>query len=113
MRQMQPWARAARGDNDRITQSSARSQEISPAAAADADDHGDVGYAERQARLGRARDRLGLPALLGADAGIGALGVDQRDDRYAETVGHPHQPYRLAIAFGPRHAEIVLEPILG
>ena len=28
-------------------------------------------------------------------------------------VGHAHQPGRLAIALGPRHAEIVLEPAIG
>src|SRR4051812_18097988 len=28
-------------------------------------------------------------------------------------IGHVHQPHRLALALGPRHAEIVLEPVLG
>src|SRR5262245_20350261 len=83
------------------------------ARAADPDDHRDVGHAELEAGLGRARDRFRLAALLGADARIGALGVDQRQNRDAETVSHLHQSNRLAIALRPRHAEIVLEPLLG
>ena len=83
------------------------------ARAAFADDDRDVGHAELEAGFGRARDGLGLAALLGADAGIGAGGVDQRDHRHVEAVGHLHQPHRLAVALRPRHAEIVLEPALG
>ncbi len=56
---------------------------------------------------------FGLAALFGADAGIGAGGVDQREHRDAEAVGHLHQAHRLAIAFRARHAEIVLDPALG
>ena len=83
------------------------------AGAALADDRRDVGNADAQARLGRARDGFGLAALLGADARIGARGIDQRDHGNAEMVRHIHQPDRLAVAFGPRHAEIVLEPAVG
>ena len=36
-----------------------------------------IGRAERQASLHRAGDGLGLAALLGADAGVGAGGVDE------------------------------------
>src|SRR5262249_3711695 len=36
-----------------------------------------------------------------------------RQHRDAEPVGHPHQPLRLAVALGPRHAEIVLEAAFG
>ncbi len=78
-----------------------------------ADDRGDQRHAERKAFLGRAGDRLGLAALLGLDAGKGAGRVDQGDHRQAETVGQVHQPDRLAIAFGPGHAEIVLEAAGG
>ena len=60
-----------------------------------------------------ARDRLGLAALLGALAGIGAGGVDQRDHRQAEAVGEVHQPDRLAVALGPRHAEVALDARAG
>ena len=49
------------------------------ARAALADDDRDDRHADLQALLGRARDRLGLAALLGALAGIGAGGVDERD----------------------------------
>ena len=72
-----------------------------------------MGTPSSQAGFGRARDGLGLAALLGADARIGALGVDQREDRNAEAVGHLHQAHRLAVALRARHAEIVLEPVLG
>src|SRR4029079_11185536 len=54
-----------------------------------------------------------LAALLGIDAGIGAGGVDEGDDRYAEAIGSFHETHRLAIAFRARHAEIVLEARLG
>ena len=72
-----------------------------------------LGVPKREAGVGRARDRLRLSALLGVDAGPGAGGVDQRDDRQVEAVGKLHQPRRLAIALGPRHAEIVGEPARG
>ena len=83
------------------------------ARAALADDDRDIGHAEREAGLGRAGDGLGLAALLGLDAGKGARGVDQRDDRQVEAVGELHQPHRLAVALGPRHAEIVLDAAVG
>ena len=71
------------------------------------------GTADLQAGLDRARDRLGLAALLGVDAGIGARRVDQRHDRQAEAVGQLHQADRLAIAFRVGHAEIVAHAALG
>src|SRR6185295_9869397 len=83
------------------------------ARAALAHDDRDIRYAERKACLGRARDRFRLPAFLRGDARIGAGGVDQRDHRDAEAIGHFHQPRGLAVAFGLRHAEIVLEPAFG
>ena len=78
-----------------------------------AGDDRNVGHAKRQARIGRARDRLGLSPLLRADAGIGAGGIHDRQHGNAEAIGHLHQPHRLAIAFGARHAEIVLDAALG
>ena len=42
--------------------------------------------------------------------GKGARGVDEGNDRQTETVGKLHQARRLAIAFRPRHAEIVPHP---
>ncbi len=83
------------------------------ARAALADDHADQRDRELQAGLDRARDRLGLAALLGADAGMGAGRVDQRHDRQAEALGEVHQAHRLAVAFGVRHAEVVAHPALG
>ena len=50
------------------------------------DDHRDNRHAERKAFLGRTGDGLGLAALLGADARIGARGIDQRDQRQAEAI---------------------------
>ena len=64
------------------------------------------GHADLQALLGRAGDRLGLAALLGALAGVGAGGVDEGDDRHREAVGEVHQPDRLAVALGAGHAEV-------
>src|SRR5690606_11827452 len=58
-------------------------------------------------------DRLRLAAFLGALAGIGAGGVDEGDDRKAETVGEIHEADRLAVAFGPGHAEVALDPAAG
>ena len=72
-----------------------------------------LGTPSAEAGFGRAGDRLGLAALLGIDAGIGAGGVDERDDRQLEAVGEFHEPHRLAVALRPRHAEIVPEPALG
>ena len=72
-----------------------------------ADDHADHRHPERQAAIRGTGDRLGLAALFGADAGIGAGRIDQRQHRQSEFVGQIHQPDRLAIALGPRHAEIV------
>ena len=40
-------------------------------------------------------------------------GIDEGDDWQAETVGKLHEAHGLAIAFRPRHAEIVLDARLG
>ena len=83
------------------------------ARAALADDRADERHLESQAGLDGARDRRGLAALLGADPGIGAGAVDQRDDRQPEAVGEAHEALRLAVALGARHAEVVLDPAVG
>ena len=80
------------------------------ARAAFAYDDGHHRNAEGQAAVDRARDGLGLAALLGADTRIGAGRVDQRDDRQAEALGHLHESDGLAITFRARHAEVVLDP---
>ena len=59
-----------------------------------------------------ARDRLGLAALLGADARIRARRVDERDERQAEALGEPHEAQRLAIALGLRHAVVAAHALL-
>ena len=58
-------------------------------------------------------DGFGDVAFLGADAGIRARRVNERDDGQAEFVGEPHQPQRLAIAFGMGGAEIAQDVLLG
>jgi len=50
---------------------------------------------DRQASVERAI-ASGLSAFLGADAGVGAGRIDDRQHRDAEPVGHLHQPDRLA-----------------
>ncbi len=77
------------------------------------DDRRDDRHRRFQAGLDRAGDGLGLAARLRLDAGKGAGGVDEGQDRQAETAGEFHQPARLAIALGPRHAEIMLHPGFG
>ena len=59
------------------------------------------------------RDALGLPALFGADAGIGPGGVDQADHRQVELLGQLHTPQRLAVALGVRQAERAADLFLG
>ena len=70
-------------------------------------------HANLKAFGGGPGNRLGLTTLFRALAGIGAGGVDQRDDGQVKPVGHIHQPHGLAIAFGPRHAEIPLDAGFG
>src|SRR5262249_12601074 len=69
--------------------------------------------AERETRVGRACDGLGLSALFGFDAGESARGVDERYHRQAEAVGKLHEARGLAIALRTRHAEIVPDPARG
>src|SRR5690606_951539 len=79
------------------------------AGAAFADDDRDDGHAEPEAAFGAPGDGLRLAALLGADAGIGTRRIHKTHDRQRESVGHLHQADGLAVAFGPRHPEIMLE----
>ena len=59
------------------------------------------------------RDGLRLPALLGADARVGARGVHEGEHRAPEAVGQLHQAARLAVALGPRHPEVADHVLLG
>ena len=45
--------------------------------------------------------------------GIRRRRVDEDDDRPAELLGEPHGPQRLAIALGPRVAEVAVDLFLG
>ena len=58
-------------------------------------------------------DRLGLAALLGPDAGIGAGRVDEADHREAELLGQLHDPEGLAVPLGVHLAEVALDPLAG
>jgi hypothetical protein len=59
-----------------------------------------------------ASNAFGLPALLGADAGVGAGGVDQCDHRQAELFGQLHAAQGLAVALGMGQAEVALDLFL-
>jgi len=83
------------------------------AAAAFAEDDGDDGDAEGEHFAEVDGDGLGDVAFLGGDAGIGAGGVDEADDREAEFVGEAHEAEGLAVAFGMSEAEVVLDVLLG
>ena len=56
------------------------------------------------------RDCFSLASFFGVDAGKGAGGVDQRDNRQTEAISERHQPHRLTIALRPGHAEIMAKP---
>ena len=84
-----------------------------PTRSAFADDDRDHRHADLQRFGGGARDGFGLSALFGTLAGIGARRVDQRYQRQTEAVGDIHQTDRLAVALGPGHAEIALDPGFG
>ena len=75
------------------------------AGAALADDDADDGHVEAGHHLEADRDRLGLAALLGVDARVRARRVDEADHRPVEALRELHQPQRLAIPLGARHAE--------
>ena len=72
-----------------------------------------IGHAQAGHLVQVAADGLGLAALLGADAGIGAGRVDEREERQAELLGELHEAQRLAVALGTRHAEVAVDLFLG
>ena len=51
-------------------------------------------------------NRFALPALFGADAGIRARCVDERQDRQAKAIGELVEPARFAIPFGLRLSKV-------
>src|SRR5262249_17358229 len=77
-----------------------------PAAASLADQRTQDRDAERRERPQALGDRLRLAPLLGADAGIRALRVDEGEDRAAEALGEREESHRLPVAFRARHPEV-------
>ena len=84
-----------------------------PPGAALADHHRDGGRRQHRHLEDVPGQRLRLTALLGAEAGIGARRVDERDDRGAELGGELHEAERLPVALRVRHPEVALEILLG
>ena len=76
------------------------------ARAALADDHADDRHAEPAHHLEVGGDGLGLAALLGADARVGARGVHEGEEGPAEPLGQLHQPPRLPVTLGTGHPEV-------
>ena len=109
---------AFRGDHavDRVFEhedhvADAQGERSAAAALADADHQNGDGQAGHLAQI--AGDRLGLAALLGVDAGVGAGSVQEGDHGPAELGGQLHRAQRLAVAFRLRHAEVAVELLLG
>lgn len=69
--------------------------------------------AQRETGIGGTGDGFRLAALFGADAGIGAGGVHQRDHRHVEAIRQFHQAHGLPVSLGAGHAEIVPDAGLG
>ena len=59
------------------------------------------------------RNRLGLSALLRADARFGALRIDKCNQRDREAIGEFVNASRLAVALRMRFAEVAREPLGG
>ncbi len=77
-----------------------------------ADHHGDRGNSESSHLAKVHGNRLGLAALFGTDAGVGARGVDERHDGAAELLSESHEPQRLAVSLGMGHAEVAAQVLL-
>ena len=82
------------------------------AAAAFADDHADDRRGQARHLIHVLGDHPGLPALLGADPGVGARRIDERDHRQSVLCRQPHLGHRLAVALGVRTAEEAGGPFL-
>src|SRR5689334_10161759 len=111
--------RAAFGRNHRIRRVLEHQRDIAdgdgerPARAAFADDGDDDRSPQAGHLVQIAADRFGLAPLLRADPRIRAGRVDEAEQRETELLGELHQPQRLSIAFGTRHAEIAVDLFLG
>src|SRR5690606_18730218 len=77
-----------------------------------ADHRGDDGNAQPGHLAQVEGDGLADPTLLGSEAGIRARGVDEGDDGAAELLRLPHEPERLPVPLGVRHAEVAPQVLL-
>ncbi len=82
-------------------------------AAAFADDGRDDGNRQPGHDLEVHGDGFSLAALFGADARVRARRVDERENGPVKTGGELHQPARLAVALGARHAEVARHVLFG
>ena len=85
----------------------------STAAAALANHHGNHRHAKERHFTQVNGDGLGDVAFLCGDAGVGASGVDQANDRQLEPVSHAHDAQGLAVAFGMGATKVALDVFLG
>ena len=81
--------------------------------AAFADDGADDRHFELGELVKVAADGFGLVALFGADAGVGAGGINESEHRQAEFFGSLHQAQGFAVALGARHAEVAADFFFG
>ncbi len=83
------------------------------AGAALADHRGDDGHFQLRHLEDVAADGLGLAALLGVDAGVGARRVHEGEHGQPEFLGRFHEAQGLAVALGAAHAEVAGGALLG
>src|SRR5581483_8813310 len=83
------------------------------AGSAFAEDDDDDRRAQRRHREDRARDGLGLSALLTLGTRVGAGRVDERDERKVELLREPVETDGLPVPLRMRHAEVADDVLLG
>jgi hypothetical protein len=111
--------RAALGRNNRIIGVFEHEDPVAdadaqrPAASSLADDQADDRHPEPGHDLQVVGDRLGLAPLLGPDAGISALRVNESNDWKAEFFRFPEDAIGFAVPLGIHLAEVAVEPFAG
>src|SRR5208337_4889336 len=56
-------------------------------------------------------DGFGLPPLFGVNSRVGAVGIDQRENRAAKLLRELHDAKRFAVTLGVRRAEITVDAL--